>query len=105
MPKATESKPIQTMIEKDHPSWWIYKKDMHEFILIAETYSWENGNNRTKQVWRTSILNIAMEMNAYLEKNHKRYSARSFQDVMEDHYYETGEKVDGLFTREWMKNG
>lgn len=104
MPKATESKAIRTMIENAHPAYWIYYRDSRGFQLIAQTAIYENGTIRTKQVWRTNILADAVKMHCFLVKNHKRYYENSFQEAMEEHYYQTGKKLDGLFTRECKNN-
>ncbi|PKN85599.1 MAG: hypothetical protein CVU46_10540 [Chloroflexi bacterium HGW-Chloroflexi-8] len=101
MPKAIESKAIKDVLENDFPVFWVYSNDWKRFQLIAITYTWENGNQRYRTVWRTSILNEAMKMHLFLVDHCKQYDAGSFQSVMEDNYWNTGEKADGLFTREW----
>lgn len=104
MTQAIYSKPIQNMIENNQAAYWIYFSDLKEFRLFAITYICENGNRRIKLVWKTMFLNDGLKMHQYLMKNHDRYDGESFQESMEKHYYKTGEKLDGLFTRDWEKN-
>ncbi len=103
MTHTIHSKPIQALIENNQVAYWIYFSDLKEFRLFAITYTYENGNRRVKRLWNTQFLNDALKMHLYLAKNHFRYDEESFQSAMENHYYRTGEKIDGLFTREWKK--
>jgi len=101
MTYAIHSKPIQKIIENVQPSYWIYISATREFRLLAITYTYENGNHRKKLAWKTQFLNEALKMHRYLQEKHSRYDADSFQEAMENHFYKTGEKLNGLFTREW----
>lgn len=80
-PAVKFTRPVQVALEEAFPLFWVSWRG--EFRLLAETYSWENGKNRTRVIFRSRDYAASLGLQLALEAQHpgQAPSRRGFDEV------------------------